>query len=132
MKTKVKNKISLFDLEYAIQKNCQVDEEGEKRLYLVRHSSHKNRGLGRSLFMYFGLHLGFDRQDIGSYLDMTDDEWYTKFDGLDKLYSVGREDFYSQSGKAYHREDIENTSLFFYRKYLLISHYLKYQYGVVV
>lgn len=132
MTIRSKTQIFLADLEYAIVKHCQIDTQEEKKLVLLKHASHKNKGLGRSLFMFCAMKMAYDRIDICSYLDMTDDEWYMRVGKLDNLYSVGREDFYNQVGTRYEKQDVENPNLFFYRKYLLVSNYLKFQFGVVV
>lgn len=127
-----KNSVTLSQLEFAIVKHCQVDNEAEKPLILVKQSSHKSVGIARSLFIFFANHFGYSKDEICGFLDMTDQEYFSKQAHLQSQYAQGREDFFAMSGQEYRRSDIENPNLFFYRKYQLICNFIKLAYGQLV
>jgi hypothetical protein len=117
--------IPLQEIDRGIRINCQIDHGAFKPLTLVKEGNIKNQGVGRSLFIYVALKVGYDKEKICDYLGITANEFDNKVETLPQLYKTGKH-FFVYKVKA---EDQDETCLLFYRKLLLVGNYLRYKYS---
>lgn len=119
--------LSLENIFLAIRLNCPVDPEAEKPLLLYKQSGTvKHKGIGRMLFLYFAIKAGHDIESIQQHILMTGDELEGKIHKINKFITSGRLRFENDPNGP------EDTSLFFYRKFLLVKSYLKYNHLFLV
>lgn len=116
--------IPLQEIDKAIRINCQIDHSAFKALTLVKDGNLKNQGVGRSIFIYVARKAGYDREKICDYLGITAVEFDNKVENLPQLHKAGKY-FFNNKVKA---EELDETSLLFYRKLLLVGNYLRYKY----
>lgn len=111
-------KISLQNIAAAIRINCLIDSQAGKPLTLVKLAGKiKNTGAGRSIFIFFALQAGYDQEAICDYLDMTADEFSGKLSRLPMWIQEGQRRFEEKQGP-------ENPYRYFWRKFILVRHYL--------
>lgn len=110
-------KISLLTIEKAIRANCLIDDKADKRLSLkLTLPGHLNKGIGRTLFIYFALQAGHERADVVNFLECGVQEWDTRIRQYEELYGPGR----VTAGEALPKD----LAAFFYRKLRLVANML--------
>lgn len=120
--------IPLQEIDKAIRINCHIDHSAFKPLTLVKDGNVKNQGIPRSIFIYVALKLGYDAELICDYLGITQTEYQNKVETLNKLYKTGKYCFTNKIALA----GVDDTSLLFYRKLLLVGNYLRYKYDYLI
>ncbi len=123
----ISQNITLQIIEQSIRKTCVIDDSAEKMLTLVKYMGTKNKGVGRSLFIFIAMQYGFEPEEICDYLRIHREEFNRKWADLDTLYAAGKQKFEKFDKKKVQVEHDE-TPFFFYRKLRLIYNYLRYTY----
>jgi hypothetical protein len=123
--------IPLREIERSITINCTIDQKSNKPLQLPKWQGINNQGLGRSIFIFIALKIGYDKEEICDYLTMNPTEYDTKLAHLDEYYSHGKELFETIGHAAGYQETRDNY-MFFYRKLVLAENYLKYRFNLKV
>lgn len=118
------NKITLTDIDGAIKANCSIEYNAPKPLTIKKWKGQNNGGIGRSLFIYIALKADYTPEQIYDYLGITPHEYKTKAAVVGDHYNHGKILF----EHAKNQVDPNDTDLFFYRKLILISNYLRYRF----
>lgn len=113
--------LSLENIFLAIRLNCPVDARADRPLTLLKLPGKiRNTGVGRALFVYYALKSGHSQEDITERIRMTLEEFDGKKGRLNDFIAKGRHRFENDPNGP------EDVYLFFYRKFLLVKSYLKY------
>lgn len=123
--------VPLGEIDKAIRMNCRIEEHSIKPLTLVRDQGITNKAVARSLFIYVSLRTGYQQEEVCDYLGISSDEYHKQNNKSLEYYHYGRELFTKyRSGIPY--KESKDTHLFFYRKLLLVSNYLKFRYQLEI
>lgn len=123
--------VPLLEIDRAIRLNCRIEQHSVKPLTLVKDHGVNNKGVARSLFIYVALRTGYTREQIMDFLGIDVAEYDKQVGNSLEYYRCGRELFYKYRDPGAYRLS-KDTYLFFYRKLLLVSNYIKFRYGVEV